>query len=65
MGKHEGKGKQQSGGKHAKPKGERKKNTSDPQTCAHNNHSKQATADDRGGYDRHCGSCKSKWWTPN
>lgn len=37
-------------------------NTSDPKTCAHQGHLK-ARAQERGGFDRYCMSCKLSWWT--
>lgn len=59
-GRHRGDGQQ------GRPSNEsdRPKNTSDPKTCAHVGHAKTAAGGERGGFDRHCGSCDSEWWTP-
>lgn len=53
------------GGKHTRPSGKGKENTSDPKTCAHQNHQKTAASGGQAGYQRYCPSCESEWWTPN
>lgn len=61
------KGRHRSTGKPDQSGSKPKKNTSDPQTCAHIGHSKTKVpvTEVRGGYDRKCGSCCTEWWTPS
>lgn len=40
-------------------------NSPDPKQCAHKGHTKEPTADDRGGFLRKCKSCETEWWTPD
>lgn len=61
MGEHEK-------GKHRKKKGPEEpkegkilRNTDNPKTCAHLSHVKDP--EPKGGYNRYCPSCDTRWWT--
>lgn len=58
MGKHDKKK-----GRSDEPKSKLPENSTDPKKCAHLSHVQDP--EPKGGWNRYCPDCKTRWWTPD